>query len=67
MGAAGVSAGGGGVVWADPDLENASYHGVSFSVSSEESNPQGLFFKPDGTKMYVIGDYGDTIYQYSTA
>ena len=25
----------------------------------------GLAFKPDGTKMYVIGSTGDTAYQYS--
>jgi len=64
MGAAGVSAGGGGVVWTDPDLANASYDSVSFSVSSQESGPSGLFFKPDGTKMYVIGFTDDNVNEY---
>jgi len=41
------------------------YSGKSFSVSSQESNPQGVRFKSDGTKMYVIGNTGDGVGQYS--
>lgn len=37
----------------------------TFSVSSQESGPEELFFKPDGTKMYVIGETNDTVFQYS--
>ena len=37
----------------------------SFSVASQESVPSGLFIKPDGTKMYVVGTANDTVYQYS--
>lgn len=47
------------------DLANASYDNVSFSVNSEETNPQGLFFKPDGTKMYVTGQAGDDVNEYN--
>lgn len=36
------------------DLSTASYS-QSFSISSEETSPQGIRFKPDGTKMYVVG------------
>ena len=36
----------------------------SFSVSAQESAPEGLFFKPDGLKMYVCGTSTDTIYEY---
>ena len=43
----------------------ASYENKSFSVTSQESNPQGLFFKSDGTKMYIIGVTTDRVYQYS--
>jgi len=64
MAAAGVDAGGGDV-WTNPDLANASYDSVSFSVSGQESIPIGLFFKPDGTKMYVSGPSSDAVYQYS--
>ena len=46
------------------DLANASYDSVSFSVSAQEATPYGLFFKPDGTKMYVIGTGGDEVNEY---
>lgn len=47
------------------DISGASYDSVSFSVSTQQATPLGLAFKPDGTKMYVIGSTGDTAYQYS--
>jgi len=50
--------------WTDPDLANASYDSVSFSVAGEDLNPEGLFFKPDGTKMYVVGDSGNDVGEY---
>lgn len=37
----------------------------SFSVGTQESGPQGLFFKPDGLKMYVVGTTGDDVNEYS--
>jgi DNA-binding beta-propeller fold protein YncE len=49
-------------VW---QIETASYDNASFSVSSQDSVPRGIFFKPDGTKMYMIGDSSNTVYQYS--
>ena len=36
----------------------------NFSVVSEETNPTGLFFKPDGTGMYIIGQSGDAVWAY---
>jgi DNA-binding beta-propeller fold protein YncE len=39
----------------------------SFSVAAQETTPQGLFFKPDGLKMYVIGSVGDSVYEYNLA
>jgi len=47
------------------DIANASYDSVSFSVQTQDSAPQDLTFKSDGTKMYVIGAANDNIYQYS--
>ena len=35
------------------------------SVSSQDINPKGLFFKPDGSKVYIIGQIGDDINEYS--
>ena len=48
------------------DISAASYNSVNFSVASEDVTPQGVFFKDDGTKMYMLGATGDNIYQYST-
>jgi DNA-binding beta-propeller fold protein YncE len=36
----------------------------SFSVNAQEVTPEGLFFKPDGLKMYVTGASTDTVYEY---
>jgi sugar lactone lactonase YvrE len=38
---------------------------VTFSVSSQDGNPAGLFFRADGTKMYIVGDLNNTVYQYT--
>lgn len=51
--------------WTDPDLANASYDSVSFSVSSQEASPVGLFFSPDGDNCYVIGFTGKDVNEYS--
>ena len=45
-------------------ISTASYV-QSFSVAGQEINPQGLFFKDDGTKMYVIGSTGDDVNEYT--
>jgi len=36
----------------------------NFSVSAQDTNPQGLFFKPDGLKMYILGEAGDDVNEY---
>ena len=47
------------------DLANTSTSNtVNFSVSSQETTPRGLFFKPDGLKFYHIGQVGDSVYEY---
>jgi len=46
------------------DVSTASYN-QSFSVASQESIPTGLFFKPDGTKMYVTGLLTDGVNEYN--
>jgi sugar lactone lactonase YvrE len=45
------------------DISTASFFQL-FSVAAQENNPTGLFFKPDGTKMYVIGTTGDDVNEY---
>ena len=48
------------------DISTASYDSVSFSVASEETAPRALGVKSDGTKMYIAGSAGHSVYQYST-
>lgn len=47
------------------DASTGSYDTVSFSVNPQESNAQGMSFKPDGSKMYIVGASNNTVYQYS--
>lgn len=47
------------------DVSTASYDSVSFSFSSQETNPYGLLFNSDGTKMFVTGNTSDATFQYS--
>ena len=54
--------------WTDPDLANASYDSVNFSVSSQDTTPTGICFKTDGTAFYVSGRGNwpnGGVYQYS--
>jgi sugar lactone lactonase YvrE len=37
------------------DLSVASYDSVSFSVAGQDTNPTGLAFSSDGTKMFIVG------------
>ena len=45
------------------DISTASYL-QNFSVSSQDTAPSGIFFKPDGSKMYVAGDAGNDVNEY---
>jgi DNA-binding beta-propeller fold protein YncE len=47
------------------DLSTASYNNVSFSFSSQMSQPRNIQFKPDGTEMYLLDASSYTIYQYT--
>jgi 6-phosphogluconolactonase (cycloisomerase 2 family) len=37
----------------------------SKDISSQDTQPHGLFFKPDGTKMYILGQQNTRIYEYN--
>jgi sugar lactone lactonase YvrE len=47
------------------DVSTASYV-QDFSVAAQDSQPSGMYFKSDGTKMYVVGFSSDAVHQYST-
>ena len=49
------------------NVGTAAYDSVSFLVSSQDTDPRGLAFKPDGTKMYIVGNTNDRVYQYTLA
>jgi sugar lactone lactonase YvrE len=36
----------------------------TFSISAQENVAYALFFKPDGTKMYIVGTQGDDVNEY---
>jgi len=55
----------GGVSWTNPNLATASYDSVSFSFATQDTSPQEIFFKDDGTKVYIIGNTNNSIFQYS--
>lgn len=49
----------------DDNLTSWEYSNKSFSVGGQETVPVGLFFSPDGTRMYVTGSNGDDVNQYA--
>jgi 6-phosphogluconolactonase (cycloisomerase 2 family)/uncharacterized protein YmfQ (DUF2313 family) len=51
-----------GTAW---DLSTLTYDGVFFSVNSQDPDPKGVFFKPDGLAMFVVGNGNNTVYQYT--
>ena len=38
---------------------------AAIGIGTQETGPAGLFFKPDGTKMYVIGSTSDRVFEYT--
>ena len=46
------------------DVSTASFVD-SFSVSAQETSPQGVTFNPDGDKMYVTGNANNAVFQYT--
>jgi hypothetical protein len=47
------------------DITTTFFDSMSFGLSTQESAPTGVFFKPDGTIMYMIGDAQNQIFQYT--
>jgi hypothetical protein len=45
-------------------VSSASYDS-QFSVTTQDNQPQDIFFKPDGTKMFMVGSSTFSIYQYT--
>ncbi len=51
------------------DISSASYAGLAeeFSVAGQETNPDGLLFNYDGSKMYITGSVSRRAHVYSLA
>jgi DNA-binding beta-propeller fold protein YncE len=47
------------------DVTSGTYDNESFDFTPWEGTPKGIFFKPDATKMYMVGQDNDTVFQYS--
>jgi len=47
------------------DISSAVYNSVSFSVASQSTEPMGVSFSVDGTKMYIVEASNGLIYQYT--
>jgi len=46
------------------DVSTASFVD-SFSVAAQDDSPTGIAFSSDGTKMFVVGDSGDDVNEYT--
>ena len=42
-----------------------SYSGNSFSVTNEDSSPQQVVFNDDGSKMFMVGNTTETVFEYT--
>ena len=47
------------------DVSSASYNSVSLSVASQSTEPKGVTFSVDGTKMYIVEASNRVVYQYA--
>lgn len=47
------------------DISTLSYDTVNLDVGAVADTPNGVFFKPDGTKLYITDDTTNAIFQYS--
>ncbi len=46
------------------DIDTAAYAGRSFNFNAQDTSPEGIFFKPDGLTLFMVGDGNNRIYQY---
>ena len=49
------------------NVSTATYPSIAKTVSAQEGSPRGLAFNSDGTKMYMVGNANDTVFQYNLA
>lgn len=54
-----------GVNTVNASVTSATYDSKSLSTNAEDNTPQGIFFKPDGKMVFVVGDSNNRVYQYN--
>jgi len=47
------------------DLSTASYSSISLDVTDQDTTPFGFRFNNDGSKLFVVGQQNDLVYQYN--
>ncbi|MBA7524654.1 hypothetical protein ES705_16795 [subsurface metagenome] len=47
------------------ELSSAVYSNLFLYIGYQDVYPYGIFFKPDGSRLYIAGVNTDTIYQYN--
>jgi hypothetical protein len=47
------------------DVTTGTYTGNNFTVNGEDTGPLDLYFKDDGTKVYVVGPVADAVFEYT--
>ena len=47
------------------DLDSTVNFIRSFSISAQETSPTGIAFNNDGTKMFIVGFYYESVYEYT--
>jgi len=50
-------------LWNKYDIGSA-FSFNNFYIGDKEATPRGLFFKQDGTRMYIIGETADSVMEY---
>lgn len=50
----------------DPwNVNSSTYDNKNLSVAVQESTPRNIWFKPDGTRLYLVGNGMDRVHQYN--
>jgi sugar lactone lactonase YvrE len=47
------------------DISTASYDTVTLNVGGQEATPTSIYLSPDGIKLYVMGQTGDDVNEYT--
>ncbi len=46
-------------------INTASYTGVSYNAANEDSQPQDIKFNNDGSKLFLLGQINNQVYEYN--